>query len=269
VSAIQPVIQLAALPAFTDNYIWMLHDGENAVVVDPGEAAPVVEALDAAGLRLAAILVTHHHADHVGGVDALRGRLEGRPVYGPVLESIPRPFTPLRGGDAVEVLGLHFSVIDVPGHTAGHIAYMQTAAAGEAAIAAPILFCGDTLFSGGCGRLFEGTPAQMYRSLQKLAALPAETVVCCTHEYTQSNLRFAAAVEPANEQIADYIGWCRTAREVGRPTLPSTLARELQVNPFLRCDQPAVVAAARGHGARGDSGVEVFGALREWKNHYR
>ncbi len=247
----------------------MLHDGENAVVVDPGQAGPVDEALDAAGLRLAAILVTHHHADHVGGVDALRGRLEGRPVYGPALESIPRPFTPLRGGDTVEVLGLRFAVIDVPGHTAGHIAYMQAPAAGANPLAAPILFCGDTLFSAGCGRLFEGTPAQMFRSLQALAAVPAATQVCCTHEYTLSNLRFAAAVEPANAQIADHTDWCRATREAGRPTLPSTLARERQINPFLRCAEPAVIAAARSHGARNDSGVEVFGALREWKNHYR
>jgi len=247
----------------------MLHDGENAVVVDPGQAEPVVEALDAAGLRLAAILVTHHHADHVGGIDALRPRLEGRPVYGPALESIPRPFTALRDGDAIEVLGLHFRVIDVPGHTAGHIAYFQTPAAGGGPLAAPILFCGDTLFSAGCGRVFEGTPAQMYGSLQKLAALPAATQVCCTHEYTLANLRFAAAVEPANAQIAEYTASCRATREAGRPTLPSTLARERQINPFLRCTEPAAIAAARSQGAASDSAVDVFGALRAWKNHYR
>jgi hydroxyacylglutathione hydrolase len=269
VSAIQPVIQLAALPAFTDNYIWMLHDGENAVVVDPGQAEPVIEALDAAGLRLAAILVTHHHADHVGGVDALRSRLEARPVYGPALESIPRPFTPLREGDAIELFGLHFRVIDVPGHTAGHIAYFQTSTSGEGPLAAPILFCGDTLFSAGCGRVFEGTPAQMYRSLQKLDALPAATRVCCTHEYTLANLRFAAAVEPENAQIAEYLEACRATREAGRPTLPSTLDRERRINPFLRCAEPAAVAAARQQGAASDEPVAVFGALREWKNRFR
>jgi hydroxyacylglutathione hydrolase len=169
-------MNLAALPAFSDNYIWMLHDGVDAVVVDPGDAAPVHAALDALGLALAGILVTHHHADHVGGVDELRSRLQGA-VYGPAQEKIPTPFVPLTEGQCVDVLGLRFKVLDVPGHTAGHIAYAQTDVA-----AAPLLFCGDTLFSGGCGRLFEGTPAQMSASLAKFAALPADTRVCCTHE---------------------------------------------------------------------------------------
>ena len=256
-------MNLVALPAFSDNYIWMIHDGSSAVVVDPGDAAPVEAALDAQGLQLAAILVTHHHPDHVGGVDALRGRLDG-PVYGPARETIPTPFTPLRDGDTLEVLGLRFEVIDVPGHTAGHIAYFQTAAERE-----PLLFCGDTLFSGGCGRLFEGTPAQMHASLQRLAALPGDARVCCTHEYTLSNLRFAAAVEPANAPLADYTDWCRRQRDAGLPTLPSRLAREEQINPFLRCDQPEVIASALGHGARSGAAVDVFAALREWKNNYR
>jgi len=164
-------MELSALPAFADNYIWMLHDGVRAVVVDPGDAAPVVEALGRLDLQLAGILVTHHHADHVGGVDALRPRLQG-PVYGPARERIPAPFVPLKEGDTVEVLGLRFEVLDVPGHTAGHIAYVQ-----RDAVRAPLLFCGDTLFSGGCGRLFEGTPAQMHASLARLAALPADTRV--------------------------------------------------------------------------------------------
>ena len=222
------MLNLVALPAFTDNYIWMLHDGRDAVVVDPGDAAPVHAALDAQGLQLAAILVTHHHPDHVGGVDALRGRLRG-PVYGPAHETIPAPFTPLEGGQSVTVLGQRFEVIDVPGHTAGHIAYVQADAGAE-----PLLFCGDTLFSAGCGRLFEGTPAQMVASLAKLNALPAGTRVCCTHEYTLSNLRFAAAVEPANDALAAHTEACRTRREAGQPTLPSTLATERQINPFLR-----------------------------------
>lgn len=256
-------MNLLALPAFTDNYIWMLHDGHRAVVVDPGDAAPVIEALDRHALQLAGILVTHHHADHVGGVNALRPRLQG-PVWGPVREKIPEPFVGLVEGDAIDVLGLHFKVLDVPGHTAGHIAYAQTDAAKH-----PLLFCGDTLFSAGCGRLFEGTPAQMHESLSKLAALPGDTRVCCTHEYTLSNLKFAAAVEPGNAARADYDARCQALRAGGRPTLPSSIALELAVNPFLRCAVPEVVASALREGAAGDDVVSVLAALREWKNRYR
>ncbi len=256
-------MNLVALPAFTDNYIWMLHDGVRAVVVDPGDAAPVAAALDAQGLELAAILVTHHHPDHVGGVNALRPRLKG-PVWGPAREAIPSPFTPLDDGATIDVLGLKFQVIDVPGHTAGHIAYFQTGAD-----KAPILFCGDTLFSAGCGRLFEGTPAQMSASLAALNALPADTRVCCTHEYTLSNLRFAAAVEPGNAAIAEHTRACRDQREAGRPTLPSTLAVERRINPFLRCTEAEVVASARAQGAASDDTVAVFAALREWKNRFK
>ena len=257
------MMNLVALPAFTDNYIWMLHDGGRAVVVDPGDAAPVLEALDSQGLRLAGILVTHHHADHVGGVDALRSRLGG-PVWGPAHETIPAPYVPLAGGMQIDVLGIAFDVIDVPGHTAGHIAYAEHGPAGQ-----PLLFCGDTLFSAGCGRLFEGTPAQMSASLDRLDALPAATRVCCTHEYTLSNLRFAAAVEPASDDVAVHTRHCQALREAGRPTLPSTLALERRINPFLRCTEPAVMAAARAQGAANDSRVEVFAALREWKNRFR
>ncbi|WP_425260123.1 hydroxyacylglutathione hydrolase [Rubrivivax sp. RP6-9] len=256
-------MNLTALPAFTDNYIWMLHDGSHAVVVDPGEAAPVQAALDAQGLQLAAILVTHHHGDHVGGVNALRPRLLG-PVYGPAREDIPAPFTPLQHGQQISVLGLRFEVLDVPGHTAGHIAYMQCGVDD-----APLLFCGDTLFSAGCGRLFEGTPAQMVASLARLNALPGDTRVCCTHEYTLSNLRFAAAVEPNNPDIALHTQACVQLRTAGRPTLPSTLTRERAINPFLRCSEPAVVASAQAQGAASEGVVDVFATLRNWKNTYR
>ena len=255
-------MHLLALPAFTDNYIWMLHDGARAVVVDPGESAPVQEALDRLGLQLAGILVTHHHGDHTGGIDALRPRLQG-PVWGPARENIPAPFTPMADGDTLEVLGLRFAVHDVPGHTAGHIAYVQQGG-GET----PLLFCGDTLFSAGCGRLFEGTPAQMQASLARLAALPAGTRVCCTHEYTMSNLRFAAAVEPGNAELAAYTARCQALRDAGQPTLPSSIGQELGINPFLRWSAPAVVAAARAQGAADDSAVAVFAALREWKNRF-
>jgi hydroxyacylglutathione hydrolase len=256
-------MDLVALPAFTDNYVWMLHDGERALVVDPGEAAPVERALAALGLQLAGILVTHHHADHVGGVNTLRARLQG-PVFGPAHESIPGPYEPLEAGDTATLLGLAFEVIDVPGHTAGHIAYFARPAA-----EAPLLFCGDTLFSAGCGRLFEGTPAQMHASLARLASLPDDTRVCCAHEYTLSNLRFARAVEPTNEDVVSHIAWSEARRAEGRPTLPSRLDRERRINPFLRCDAPAVKAAALAHGAHDGSGPAVFAALREWKDSFR
>jgi hydroxyacylglutathione hydrolase len=254
---------LLAIPAFTDNYIWLLHNGTHAVVVDPGDAAPVDDALDRLNLVLAGILVTHHHADHTGGVDALRSRLQG-PVWGPARERMPQPCVALAEGDSIEALGLHFTVLEVPGHTAGHIAYAQTGATAQ-----PLLFCGDTLFSAGCGRLFEGTAAQMSASLAKLAALPADTRVCCTHEYTLSNLRFAAAVEPGNAERAQYDLRCTALREQGQPTLPSNLALELAINPFLRCEQPEVRASALAQGATADDKVSVLAALREWKNRFR
>ena len=256
-------MNLVPLPAFTDNYIWMLHDGARAVVVDPGDAAPVHQALDESGLELAAILVTHHHADHIDGVNALRARLRG-PVYGPARETIPTPCEPLREGQQIEVLGLRFKVLDVPGHTAGHIAYAQL----DEPIA-PLLFCGDTLFSGGCGRLFEGTPAQMSHSLAKFAALPGDSRVCCTHEYTLSNLRFALAAEPGNAALAAYQVRCIALREAGQPTLPSSIGLELAINPFLRCTEPEVVASARTQGATALDAISVLAALREWKNRYR
>jgi hydroxyacylglutathione hydrolase len=254
---------LTPLPAFADNYIWMLHDGREAWVVDPGDADPVLAALQAHGLSLRGILVTHHHADHVGGIQALRAVLEG-PVYGPARESIPAPFTPLNDGDEVELLGLRFRVIGVPGHTAGHIAYAQQGGEPQ-----PLLFCGDTLFSAGCGRLFEGTPSQMAQSLARLAALPGDTRVCCTHEYTLSNLKFAQAVEPGNADVLHHTQHCQALRQAGQPTLPSRLDLEARINPFLRCSQPEVVAAARREGAPNDDAVAVLAALREWKNRFR
>lgn len=253
---------LLPLPAFDDNYIWMLHDGHQALVVDPGDAQPVLQALQDQHLQLRAILVTHHHADHVGGVANLREATRAT-VYGPAGEEMPEPLERVVEGDSRDLLGLRFEVLDVPGHTAGHIAWYCPDAPG-----APLLFCGDTLFSGGCGRIFEGTPAQMLSSLDKLAALPGSTRVCCAHEYTLSNLRFARAVEPDNAALQRYAEHCTQLRARQQPTLPSTLAVERDINPFLRSRQPSVRDVVRARGDVTDE-VGVFAALRTWKNEFR
>lgn len=250
------------IPAFNDNYIWLLREGPSAAVVDPGDATPVLAYLEREGLALVAILATHHHRDHVGGVTALVERFDV-PVFGPARESIPARTHALGEGDAIRIPGfdLGFEVIDIPGHTAGHIAFT-----GEFDDAL-VLFCGDTLFAAGCGRLFEGTPAQMWSSLSKLAALPPETQVYCGHEYTLANLRFAAAVEPANPAISKRFERERAKRDHDLPTLPSTIAEELVTNPFLRAAVPAVRASAAAHSQqRLQDDVAVFAALRTWKN---
>jgi hydroxyacylglutathione hydrolase len=261
---------VSAIPAFSDNYIWLIRrpGSEFAAVVDPGDAAPVEDALDRQGLRLAAILLTHHHADHVGGVERLRTR--GTPVvFGPRGETIEGVDRHCAGGDIVELpaLGLSLSVIDVPGHTRGHIAYF---AHGLGDDPRPLLFCGDTLFAAGCGRVFEGTAPQMVESLGRLAALPAETLIYCAHEYTLSNLRFAAAVEPRSEEVAARLADAQLRREAGESTVPSTIGVELASNPFLRAHLPEVQAAAAARlGRPPDSVVDAFAAIREWKNAFR
>jgi hydroxyacylglutathione hydrolase len=260
-SAVQAEVRIVAVPAFADNYFWLIVRGRRALVVDPGDAAPVERALRAQDLQLDAILVTHHHEDHVGGVAAL-AQAFGAPVHGPATEDIPAITARHRGGERLELLGFSFEVLDVPGHTRGHIAYH---ARNEG-----WLFCGDTLFAGGCGRLFEGTPGQMADSLAQLAALPPSTRVYCAHEYTLANLRFARAVEPDNEALIARERRCMQQRERGEPTVPSTIGEELATNPFLRCHIPAVRSAAesreRGSGA---SPVSIFAAIRAWKNGFR
>lgn len=257
-------MQLIPIPAFSDNYVWMLHDGQRALVVDPGEAGGVRNTLARLGLRLDTILITHHHADHTGGVDELR-EATGARVIGPAFEKMPEPLARVSGGEQVDALGLRFEVIDVPGHTAGHIAYFCAALDGR-----PLVFCGDTLFSGGCGRLFEGTPAQMHDSLSRLSALPGDTRVCCTHEYTLSNLAFAVAVEPANTALQAYRAQCSDTRARGEPTLPSSIEIERAINPFLRTREAAVVSAALAHApGSGADPVSVLATLREWKNVFR
>lgn len=251
-------IEIRPIPAFQDNYIWMLVRDGCAAVVDPGEAAPVHAALRRSGLKLTDILVTHHHGDHVGGVAELAQAYRPR-VWGPARETIPRREVALAEGDTVEALGERFEVIEVPGHTLGHIALYAPASG--------TLLCGDTLFACGCGRLFEGTAAQMFDSLGKLARLPGATRVYCAHEYTLSNIRFARAVEPDNAALATRQRECEALRARGEPTVPSVMAVELATNPFLRSGEPAVRAAAerRSRGAGSDP-VATFAAIREWKN---
>ncbi len=251
-----------ALGAFSDNYIWVLPDTGNtrALVVDPGDATPVVEGLRARGLELAGILVTHHHGDHCGGVRELL-RERDVPVYGPAHERIPGRTHALEDGDTVAPDGfdLSLTVIDCPGHTAGHIAYFGGG----------MLFCGDTLFAGGCGRLFEGTPAQMHATLARFAALPGETRVYCGHEYTQANLTFAIEAEPDNDELRTRLERVRAQRRDGMITLPSTIAEERATNPFLRSDSASVRAHAQQHAGRTlTDPVDVFAAVRAWKDSF-
>lgn len=256
-------MKLIPLPAFDDNYIWMFHDGQRALVVDPGDAQPVLAALQHEDLQLQGILVTHHHPDHTGGVDALRDST-GAAVFGPARERMPEPLQRLHAGDTASLLGLAFHVLDVPGHTAGHIAYYC-----EVPNEDPVLFCGDTLFSGGCGRLFEGTADQMLASLRQLAALPGATRVCCAHEYTLSNLKFALEVEPDNPQLEAYRARCQDLRQRDLPTLPSTIQTEREINPFMRSEQPTIVTSARRFDANAVALHGAFATLRQWKNQYR
>ncbi|MBL8396108.1 MAG: hydroxyacylglutathione hydrolase [Candidatus Accumulibacter sp.] len=247
------------IPAFKDNYIWLLRKGAAAAVVDPGDAGPVLEVLEREALSLTSILVTHHHADHQGGVCGLLAHYPAE-VYGPAAESITGITKPLCGGEIIRIpaCDIEFQVIAVPGHTLGHIAYYGSGS----------LFCGDTLFAGGCGRLFEGTAAQMADSLARLAALPDATAVYCAHEYTQANLRFALAVEPGNLLLRRRAEEVAAARGEGRATVPSTIGVEKASNPFLRCAQPEVANSVRRRVADVGDALAVFTALREWKNSF-
>lgn len=251
------------IPAFSDNYIWLLYDESSrlAWVVDPGDADPVLATLDELGLRLEGVLITHHHFDHTGGLPRLCETCSPV-VYGPVNPATAQVTRRLSAGDRADVLGLTFEVLEVPGHTLDHIAYF---AAGDT----PLLFCGDTLFAGGCGRVFEGTPDMMHASLERLAELPPATRVYCAHEYTLANLAFARAVEPDNDALARRVREAEATRARGEPTVPSSLALELDTNPFLRCTEPALVESLKRQGRlERDGAIEVFSTVRGWKDSF-
>ena len=258
------MLQITPVPAFNDNYIWLIvsTDLKQAFAVDPGDAEAVEQTLDTMGLELAGILVTHHHHDHTGGI---AGLIKDRniPVYGPDKSNISSISQPLTGEDTIDVLGVSFSILGTPGHTLDHIAYYSDQTD------TPALFCGDTLFAGGCGRLFEGTPEQMQHSLASLAGLPESTEVFCAHEYTLSNLDFARAVEPGNQDIQQQIAHCADLRQQNLPTLPSSIGIELKTNPFMRCQQPAVISAAQQRsGEQLNDPASVLRVIRAWKDHF-
>lgn len=255
------MLDIHGIPAFDDNYIWCLRDpgGRLATVVDPGDEEPVLAHLDAHGLALGAILVTHKHGDHTGGIEALKAVYPEAVVYGPANEPIPRRAHALADGDRVRLPGLatEFVVMDVPGHTEGHIAYIGDG----------LLFCGDTLFAGGCGRVFSGTHEQLYHSLRRIACLPADTRVFCAHEYTRANLGFARWVEPDNPALIQRSREVDELRDAGQPTVPSLLGEELATNPFMRTGEKTVVDAAAAWAGRALlTGEEVFTAVRTWKD---
>lgn len=266
------IVQFKQIPAFQDNYIWMICQSGRAWVIDPGDAAPIIDQLNRDQLMLEGILVTHHHNDHVGGIEDLRSWANSKnkqiKVVGPLNEEIPQCNQAVIEGDCVQLFdGLELQVFEVPGHTRGHIAYYLPKGNVNPI---PRVFCGDTLFASGCGRLFEGTAEQMNRSLAKLSALPKETLVCCAHEYTLSNIRFSQAVEVNNPDVTQWAMQASKLRESNQPTVPTTIGHELLVNPFLRCSHATVIRSASSFAQKDlKEPAEVFAALRSWKDIFK
>lgn len=261
---VNPAELISPICAFQDNYIWMIINPEDksAFVVDPGDATPVLDKLNDEGLTLAGILVTHHHYDHTGGISELLAAYPV-PVYGPKASAFKLIDHRLSEGDVVQVFGLDFTVIELPGHTLDHIAYFSSDAR------SPVLFCGDTLFVAGCGRVFEGTFEQMYKSLMKLSALPPATLVYCAHEYTLANLRFAQTVDNTNTELKEFLSASLQRREQNMPTVPSSIKMELAINPFLRTNQAAIKKAAEHHAnTKLSSSQAVFKVIRSWKDSF-
>lgn len=253
--------KISAIKAFTDNYIWSISNNEHALVVDPGDAKPVLAFLEKHNLSLEVILITHHHYDHTGGVAELLQRYPQAKVYGPHNPNIKDITHRLSEGDKLQIneFDLSFSILQTPGHTLDHIVFVNS----------DFIFCGDTLFSGGCGRMFEGTPDVFHASLQKLAALPANTKVYCTHEYTQANLQFALSIEPNNKALLDYNSWVVSRRDSKQITLPSSIERERAINPFLRCHNESVKQSLfENDGNTAKSDVETFAMLRQLKDNF-
>jgi hydroxyacylglutathione hydrolase len=255
-------IQILPILAFKDNYIWCLinQDTNHCLIVDPGEAKPVLTQLKHLNLTLDAIFITHHHWDHTNGIRSVL-KQHNVPVFGPAKEKIMGMTNPVDEGDKIELSNWPiFEIIAIPGHTLGHIAYYGN----------NLLFCGDTLFTGGCGRLFEGTPEQMLNSLNKLAQLPDETQIYCGHEYTLANLHFAQAVEPHNAYIKERLEKTRELRQKNLPSVPSSLAEERLTNPFLRCANPEIaLRVEKRTGKKLITNVEIFAYLRQWKNNFK
>lgn len=252
-------LQIIPISAFKDNYIWLIHNGVHAVIVDPGDSVPVIETLARLSLTLTTILITHHHHDHIGGVADLLKAFPQMVVYAPALEQYKFEHISIAEQDTIYLndLNVTFAILDLPGHTLGHIAYYSEQH--------QLLFCGDTLFGAGCGRLFEGTPAQMFHSLQKLATLPITTKVYCTHEYTLHNINFALTIEANNLALIERHRYTQKLCESNTPTLPSTIELELATNPFLRCNSQEIQSSIKLINA---SQIETFSKLREMRNHY-
>lgn len=260
------MLEVTPIRAFHDNYLWLFRqtDSRECGIVDPGDAEPVLRHLQENDLELKVILITHHHADHTGGIRQLLEHYDA-PVYGPASPNIPAVTHPLGENEQVSVLNEEFQIIEIPGHTLDHIAYYSSESNGRK----PVLFCGDTLFAGGCGRVFEGTHTMMHNSLQKLARLDPDTSVYCAHEYTMANLNFARAVSPENMNLSERISLEQHKRDRDVPTVPTSIRVELETNPFLRCNDQELIAAASQHaGVNVESPEEVFAVIRGWKDSF-